>query len=514
MCGVPSSDGLRLLDSKKLWEIALVKHNERQVAIGEMMETCGVRFGTSGARGLVVDMTSEVCFAYTSAFLQAISATSGSVALAIDLRPSSSGIAAACAAAIRYAGLKVDYCGAIPTPALAYYAQVKGIPAIMVTGSHIPFDRNGIKFYGISGEITKADENHISSAVVNLPEGGLATDLPGVNPGARQCYIDRYLRFLPEKCLAGMRLGFYEHSSVARDLLREILEALGASVISLGRTNEFVPIDTEAVNEVDAQRARDWAGQYGFDAIISTDGDADRPLVGDELGQWLRGDVAGILCAQYLGAQAVATTVSCNTAVELCGTFDQVVRTRIGSPYVIEAMEALSRVGDRNVVGFEPNGGFLVGSPIEKDGRALEPLLTRDAFLPILCLLSKAIEQGAKLSKLSRGLPPRFTTSDRLQNFPTETSRKLLSDLAASEAAINDLLSGVCGKLTRLDQTDGLRIAFSNGDIIHFRPSGNAPELRCYAESGTQERAGELVWEGLRRFKLLAERTEAIASAG
>lgn len=51
--------------------------------------------------------------------LKAISVISGRVALAIDLRPSSPEIAAACAAAIRYAGLKVDYCGAIPTPALA-----------------------------------------------------------------------------------------------------------------------------------------------------------------------------------------------------------------------------------------------------------------------------------------------------------------------------------------------------------------------------------------------------------
>lgn len=492
--------------------------NGRQIAISELMATSGVRFGTSGARGLAADMTSEVCFAYTSAFLQAVSATSGSVALAIDLRPSSPDIAAACAAAIRHAGLEVDYCGAIPTPALAYYAQVKGIPAIMVTGSHIPFDRNGIKFYRVSGEITKADENHISSAVVNLPEFkhlravSITTDLPGVNPGARQCYIDRYLRFFPEKCLTGMKLGFYEHSSVARDLLREILEVLGASVISLGRTNEFVPIDTEAVSEEDIRRARDWAGQYGVDAIISTDGDADRPLVGDEQGQWLRGDVAGILCAQHLGAQTVATTVSCNTAVELCGTFGQVVRTRIGSPYVIEAMEAQVKTGGRKVVGFEPNGGFLVGSLLEKNGKTLEPLLTRDAALPLLCLLSMSREKGIPLSGLALGLPPRFTTSDRLQNFPTETSRKLLSDLAASPAGIDDLLSDVCGQSTRLDQTDGLRIFFSGDDIVHFRPSGNAPELRCYAESGTQERAGELVREGLRRFKLLAERAEAIAS--
>ncbi|WP_301102214.1 phosphomannomutase [Propionivibrio sp.] len=475
-----------------------MKHSEQEVAIQALMDTSGVRFGTSGVRGLVADMTNEVCFAYTSAFLQAMSATSGRVALAMDLRPSSPQIAAACAAAIEHAGLSVDFCGAIPTPALAYYAQTQGLPGIMVTGSHIPFERNGIKFYGTAGEITKADEARINGALVAVPTEGVSIPLLEINRSAYQNYIDRYLQFFAPQCLAGMKLGFYEHSSVAGDLLRELLELLGAEVISLGRTDQFVPIDTEAVSAADVQQARRWAQQYGFDAILSTDGDADRPLLGDEQGHWFRGDIAGILCAQYLGAQAVVTTVSCNTAVTQCGAFLDVLRTRIGSPYVIEGIERLIKAGKTNVVGFEPNGGFLVGSALKKNGRMLTPLMTRDAVLPILCLLSMAREQVIKVSALPLGLPARFTASDRLQSFPTETSRRILADLAASGAAVAALLGGVCGKPAGLDQTDGLRIFLENNEIIHFRPSGNAPELRCYAEASTQERAGLLVQEGLR----------------
>ena len=472
----------------------------REIAIQQLMNTSGVRFGTSGARGLAVDMTSEVCFAYTLAFLKAISATSGRIALAMDLRPSSPGIASACVAAIQYAGLQVDFCGSIPTPALAYYAQEEKIPCIMVTGSHIPFDRNGIKFYSSAGEITKVDEVNISQAVVCLPLDGLAVELPEINPSAYQAYIERYLQFFPEQCFAGKTLGFYEHSSVAREALGEILERLGAKVISLGRTDEFVPIDTEAVSDTDIQQARRWAEQYRFDAILSTDGDGDRPLLGDERGAWLRGDIAGILCAQYLGAEFVATTVSCNTAVELCGSFSKVRRTRIGSPHVIEAIESMISVGGKNVVGFEPNGGFLVGSKIERNQRQLSPLLTRDAALPILCLLSMAIERKCQVSELSRKLPSRFTASGRLQSFAAETSRTLLSGLAASNAAIEELLGDLCGKLYATDQTDGLRLLFENGEIVHFRPSGNAPELRCYAESSSQEKAEQLVRACLQRI--------------
>lgn len=475
---------------------------KRTIAIDDIQNTRGVRFGTSGARGLVADMSDEVCFAYAAAFLEAICARSGAVALAMDLRPSSPTIAAACAAAIRDRGLEVDFCGAIPTPALAYHAQTNRLPGIMVTGSHIPFDRNGIKFYRADGEITKADEASISAAVVEVP-GAHTAVLPEVNRNAYDAYVARYVDFFPRQCLAGMRLGFYEHSSLARDVLRTILERLGAEVVSLGRTDEFVPIDTEAVSSADIEQARRWAKEHKFDAIVSTDGDADRPLVGDENGDWFRGDVLGILCAQYLRAKGVVTTVSSNTAVERCGAFDAVSRTRIGSPYVIEGIEQQLAAGVAPVVGFEPNGGFLVGSVIERDGRALAPLMTRDAVLPILCVLMMARERGVRLSALPAGLPARFTASDRIQSFPTELSRQLIADFSASDDAFSKVFESLCGASASQDQTDGLRVTLKSGEIIHLRPSGNAPELRCYAEADSQARAEYLVREGLLRMKAL-----------
>ncbi|GAA5182542.1 phosphomannomutase [Niveibacterium umoris] len=478
-----------------------MENSTRSVSIQEIQDTSGVRFGTSGARGLVADMTSEVCYAYASAFLGAIPQKSGGIAIAMDLRPSSPAIAAACAAAIHDSGLAIDFCGAVPTPALAFHAQERCVPGIMVTGSHIPFDRNGIKFYRADGEITKADEAKISAAVVDVPLGAQTVALPSINRNAYDAYVARYVDFFPPRCFAGMRLGFYEHSSLAREVLKSILSALGAEVISLGRTDEFVPIDTEAVSKADIEQARRWAAQHRFDAIVSTDGDADRPLLGDENGDWFRGDVVGILSAQYLRAQGVVTTVSSNSAVELCGKFEQVIRTRIGSPYVIEGIEKLITAGVTQVVGFEPNGGFLVGSPIERDGRTLAPLMTRDAVLPMLCVLHMARERGVKVSALPGLLPTRFTASDRIQSFPTALSKKLIGEFAESPEAFAALFGSICGSAKRQDQTDGLRIYLESDEIVHFRPSGNAPELRCYAEAGDQARAEQLVAECLQRLK-------------
>jgi len=468
----------------------------------EIMAASGVKFGTSGARGLVCEMSDEVCFAYALAFLRAVGVPAGTrVALGIDLRPSSPQIAEACVAAILHAGCTVDFCGAMPTPAVAFYAQEQGIPAIMVTGSHIPFDRNGIKFYRAEGEISKADEIAINQIAEPLPEQVNRQPLPAVNATAYRLYVARYTEFFPGQPLSGMRLGFYEHSSLARDVLREIAESLGAEVISLGRTDEFVPIDTEAVSEADAARARQWADEYGFDALFSTDGDADRPLLGDEHGEWLRGDIVGILCARTLGAQAVATPVSSNTALEQCGAFSHIARTRIGSPYVIEGMERLAAQGGRGVVGFEANGGFLVGSRIEVAGRTLAPLPTRDAVLPILALLVAARKRALPLSSLARDLPARYTASDRLKDFATADSRALIAALVASAETVQTLLGDLCGTLQGIDQTDGLRMTFAHGDIVHLRPSGNAPELRCYAEADTPARARLLARSALARVQ-------------
>lgn len=455
----------------------------------EVMARSGVLFGTSGARGLVADMSDALCYTYATVFLQSVAGAADKVLVGHDLRPSSPRIAAACAAAIQDCGRELVYAGALPTPALAFYAAQLGAPAMVVTGSHIPFDRNGIKFYRAEGEISKADEQAMLNALVSPPDAVTPAALPLADPLASEAYLRRYLDFFEPGALAGLRVAVYEHSSVGRDVLRRILEGLGAQVLALGRTDTFVPIDTEAVRPQDVAQARQWAREHSFDALLSTDGDADRPLIGDENGAWLRGDVVGILCAQYLQAQVVVTPVSSNTAAEKCGAFRAVARTRIGSPYVIAGMEAALAPGDALVVGYEANGGFLLGSDVVQNGRRLSALPTRDAVLPMLALLCMARERACKLSALTQDLPARYTASDRLQNFATHKSQRLIKQLLTAPAALALTLAPQAGAVMQTDQTDGLRVTFESGDIVHLRPSGNAPELRCYAEADAPARA-------------------------
>lgn len=468
--------------------------------ISDLMARSGVRFGTSGARGRVADMSDAVCYAYVAAFLERVATTGDGVVLGHDLRPSSPRIAAACAAAIRDAGRTVRYAGALPTPALAAHAMRLGEPAVVVTGSHIPFDRNGIKFYRPDGEISKNDEQAMLAAAIETGGASVPVALPEPDAAARDAYLRRYTAFFEPHALDGLRIAVWEHSGVARDLLCELLAALGAHVLRLGRTDTFVPVDTEAVGAEDAERAWRWASEHGFDALVSTDGDADRPLIADERGTFLRGDAVGLLTAMALDADAVVTPVSSNTAVELCGAFRTVLRTRIGSPYVIAGMAAVERHGAQRVVGYEANGGVLLGSPALNLGRRLAALPTRDAVLPMLALLTLARKRRVPLSALVDRLPERFTASGRLQAFAPEQGAALITRLTYDTEAAADLLAPRSGRLIDVNLTDGLRARFANYDIVHLRPSGNAPELRCYAESDTPAKAQALCDAALARI--------------
>lgn len=474
------------------------------------MNSSGVKFGTSGVRGLVEDMTDEVCYVYTAAFIQYLEESgqlgeSSVVAIGGDLRQSTDRIMAAVARAVTDRGHRPLNCGKLPSPALACFGIIRQIPTAMVTGSHIPDDRNGIKYTKKEGEILKRDEAGMKLQEIELPEGlfdahGMFHSeqiLPKYTTEAIEMYIKRYFDFFPHDSLKGKKIGVYQHSSVGRDLMVEILGGLGAEITALGFSDSFVPVDTEAIRQEDTDAAKEWAEKYKFDAIVSTDGDADRPLISDETGKWIRGDIAGILCAIYLQADAVVTPVSCNSALEKSGLFDTVIRTKIGSPFVIGGMQdALSR-GACNVVGYEANGGFLTASDITCNGRTLKALPTRDALIIHIAVLLLSKQKDTTVSGLLKELPRRFTASNRLKDFPTEKSREKIEGFCSDNfkkscEAIEGVFGQYFGKVASTDLTDGLRITFENGEVVHLRPSGNAPEFRCYNEADTESRVIEI----------------------
>lgn len=372
----------------------------------------------------------------------------------------------------------------------------RGVCAVMVTGSHIPEDRNGLKFYGPDGEITKTDEAAILSALAAVADADVVASVqPTAEPDAIVRYRRRYSGTFASDILAGLRVAVYQQSSVARDLLVDLLGELGARPEAIGRSERFVPIDTEAHRPEDVAFIREAMASGTFDALVTTDGDADRPLVADGAGRIVRGDVLGLITARYLGVDAVVVPITAGSALERSGGFEQVVRTRVGSPFVIAGMQRARLDGARTVVGFEANGGFLLGSDVTIDGAVLPALPTRDAMLPILATLAAARASRVALADLIAGLDVGEMASDRLPDTPSERSSSFLARLDDG-TFLRAFLSPI-GVPQSVDRQDGIRIGLDGGGTIHFRASGNAPELRCYAEARTETEAQDRVRWGL-----------------
>lgn len=443
------------------------------------------KFGTSGLRGLATEMTSDVVRTHVAAFLRACPFGTG-LFVGLDLRDSSPRIAQDVIETARAMGVDVTDCGAVPTPALALAAMTQNAAAIMVTGSHIPQDRNGLKFYTPTGEITKSEERAILGACERTrpaPKAGTLSQ-QDLGPG----FVARYVAAFGPTALAKRRIGVWSHSAVGRDLLIETLSALGAEVMEFGRSDHFVPVDTEAVSDGDRDFLKEQANLIGVDAIVSTDGDGDRPLVTDQAGHLIAGDVIGQITARLLGAKVVVTPVSSNTGVEKSGAFRQVIRTQIGSPHVIEGMNA----AQGKVVGYEANGGFVLGFDAQGPAGRLRPLMTRDSHLPIIGALVAAGDQG--LAARAAAEPARFTAATRVQDVPSDVSRTILARLCDDDEARTAFLAQIGhGQLHDTDLTDGLRCTLDSGRIVHLRPSGNAPELRIYSEAESFDIAREMV---------------------
>jgi phosphomannomutase len=439
---------------------------------------------------------------------------------------------------------------------------------VMVSGSHIPFDRNGIKINKSIGEVLKADEPGIlrevervrdeeySRTAANSAFNGdgmlkQAPSLPPLDRRAEEDYVRRYTDSFVNNGLSGLRVLLYQHSAVGRDILARILSDLGATVSTAGRSDRFIPIDTENItgqqmDDLEKMISDAEADSPRFDAIVSTDGDSDRPLVvavlpaaqvhpGGRRVRFLPGDLLGIITAEYLGANAAAVPVSANDAVERRMHERGILlrKTKIGSPYVVAALDEIKVAGRwERVVGWEANGGFLTGSDIRLAAGTLSALPTRDSTLPILANLFAAADRKTSLAELWNLLPARFGCAGLLDNFPVAASQAILAklippgglievefdaaggvfdrgvagntaaalvpsmarDWQQAKAALNCFFTPAQGfdDIARINVLDGIRIYFRNGDVAHVRPSGNAPQLRLYACSDFQARADEI----------------------
>jgi len=449
-----------------------------------------LKFGTSGLRDTVENMIDMECFINAKGFIAYLESLGefkkgNKVAIAGDRRPSTYKIKRAVCAAISDMGGVVDDQGQVPSPALAYYAMQSNTASIMVTGSHIPADRNGIKFTKKSGEILKSDESGIlenvrkerikvyseasEDSIVDKKGNFKPTFEPKFNKLLKtECYtgesgklyIDRYRStFGNEFFPRGTKIFLYQHSAVGRDIVKDIFESLGAKVFTPDaridneplRSNDFVSVDTESVTESTLGIFKKVLVSNDLDIGITLDGDSDRPLLvyrvykrgkATNNVKYITGDILGLLA--ILGLQdlnvkvnAVCVPISANDSIiRICKQKGiEFTQTKIGSPYVIAAMNdsITSHPGKWNVVSWESNGGFLTGTDLTIGNKTLKALPTRDAVLPLLSVIHLIIKGGSSVSELIKTLSLRFTHADRKKEFSVEMSKAIINYLTPTD---------------------------------------------------------------------------------
>jgi phosphomannomutase/phosphoglucomutase len=440
-------------------------------------------FGTSGIRGPAKDfLNNQFCFdiGRTFAIFLSKSGQKGKVAVGRDTRLSSSRIKNAFSSGVQRENYEVLDQGIVPSPAMNYIliADPSYTGSCMITGSHIRSDFNGLKFFAFREEILKKHEKEIEK-IYNKIKGRIpykvsATKTKKVDEALH--YYRQMLLNLADTPFPQWKIVVDASNGCQSKIIPEILKKLGLEVKTINcdpKPEKFIARDTETGEAVkDLQKK---VKSEKADLGIAFDGDGDRVVFVDEKGNFFPGDYSGSLIAKYNQAKIIVTPVNTSQVIEKIGK--KVIRTKVGSPYVVEMMKK------RNAsFGFEANGG----------GFSSEVMLSRDGGSVTIKILNLLKEKRKSLGKLMNALPRFFLYRTKV-DCPTELNSTIIKEA-------RNKFKGV-----KVETIDGLKIWRDSSSWILFRPSSNAPEFRVFVEAKTEKEAEDLGKEGIAFVKSFIE---------
>jgi phosphomannomutase/phosphoglucomutase len=428
-------------------------------------------FGTSGIRGNAEKLfTEQFCFDIGRSFSKFLTnrGTKGGIAIGMDPRESSERIKYDVAKGICFENRNVFDEGYAPSPAMNYILIADSTVAgsVMITGSHIRPDFNGIKFFIGDREILKEDERDIEDIYVDIKDSISCKDKGEVTI-SRNRAIDFYQKMLLDLA------EYYPSWKVVLDLgngcqskvMPGLFDILGLATISINddiAPEKFIARDTETEDAV--KDLQEKVVEAGADIGIAFDGDGDRVVFVDEEGRFITGDCVGAIIAKYSDTDVVVTPINTSQVIEHIGK--RVIRTKVGSPYVVESM-----IMNDSSFGFEANGG----------GISEEVMLSRDAGSTMIKILNILSRNKISLKDLVDTLPRFFLYRAKVA-CPMSLYPKILDIVKSKNWGCN----------TRIEDIDGVKIWVGDDSWVLFRPSMNAPEFRVFAESKSEEEVTRL----------------------
>ena len=445
-------------------------------------------FGTNGIRGVFSeDFTLE--FVHDMTLALGTYFEKGPILIGYDGRESSPIICKIITSTLNSIGIDCKIAGLVPTPCLEY--AVKSLDysgGIMITASHNPPQYNGIKPAAKDGvEISREDELIIEDIYLNKswitnPE---KWGITGEETRTIETYLDGITSHISSKLIGSksfkvvLDLGNGAQAVTAPNFCKKvncetILVNETIDGMFPGRGSEPTPQNLSVLSK----SVIDNKANFG----IAFDGDGDRSIFCDNLGNILTGDKSALILIQHILNQnpnsLVVTCLNSGSNTELLAEkYDsKVIRTKVGSVEVSRKM-----VSTNALIGFEENGGFMFGKHNQ----------VRDGCMSLALMLDFLATSDNSLSSEISKLPLSFTTKDKLK--------------CSSDDAVK-VISSLKEEFPNSDVSDGIKITIDSKSWVMIRSSGTEPIIRIYSESENEEKLEALMIEFLQKVKSIISR--------
>jgi phosphomannomutase/phosphoglucomutase len=376
-------------------------------------------------------------------------------------------------------GLTVIDVGIVPTPSIQYYVRDHADAGVVITASHNPREYNGIKLIAGDGtEMSREDEGKIETIYFSREFTPATWEYTGDfrhDVNANDVYIKGIINSINADLVRQKKFKVVADTGCGAGsvTLPFLLRRLGCEVITINAQIDgtFPSRNPEPTPDALTDLAN-LVIKEGAQMGVAHDGDADRAVFFDENGIFIDEEILLAMMAKYVLRQKkgkIVTPVSSSQRMldvaKEAGV--DLIWTAVGS---INVARKMMEVGA--VFGGEGNGGLIFP----------EHQYCRDGAMSCAKLL-EIMAGGKTLSEMAKSVPAYFNSKTKVEcHDPRVIMEKLKAEVTTGSM--------------KVDIMDGVKIWYEDGWVL-IRPSGTEPIIRIFAESKTNERAVQLMNNGV-----------------
>ena len=420
-------------------------------------------FGTDGVRGEVgqepITPSTVLKLGWAAGKVFSETGYGDSVLIGKDTRISGYLLESALEAGFSAAGVNISLLGPMPTPGIAYLTRTaRACAGVVISASHNPYQDNGIKFFSSDG--TKLDQS-IANQIDEMMHQPMQC-VSSLKLGKAKRFPDAYGRYIeyckstfPEKCsLSELKVIVDCANGAAYNVAPKVFMELGADLTAISKKPNGFNINKDC-GSTDTRALRKRMIKAQADIGIALDGDADRVLLVDHLGNEVSGDQILYILARHRMGQS-----------RLNGGVVGTLMTNLGLELALESMAipfVRSRVGDRYVHEILTRENWTLGGESSGHIICLDKSTTGDGIIAALEVIQVMIETGQSLFDLCQGME---IYPQHMINVPIGSANgKALVENSQVMEAVSDV-EQILGK---------------SGRVV-LRPSGTEPVFRVMLE--------------------------------